>query len=306
MNPDKILVVIQGPTAIGKTDLAINLAKSLNTEVINADSRQVYKEMKIGTARPDFKELQGVKHHLLGHKSIIDEYNADIFALEARNCLKEIYKKGNFAVLSGGAGFYVNALLYGLDNIPEIPLATRNALNQDFETKGVSFLQKLLKEKDPVHFERVDLNNPQRLIRALEVTLHTGKPYSDFLNNSRIKLPYRIFNFALNMSREKLYQRINSRVDKMIENELEKEVLELKEFKHLNSLQTVGYSEFFEYFDEILSFSECVEQIKQNTRRFAKRQLTWLRRENELEWINLDEVNDPISKIKNYISDALA
>ncbi len=288
---ENTLIVIQGPTAVGKTDIAIKLAKQLGTDIINADSRQVFHEMKIGTARPDESELEGVRHHLLGHKSITENYNAEIFASEAGEIINQLFKRKSTLILSGGSGFYTQALLENMDAIPDIPDEIRKEINEEFQNSGLSALVNELKEKDPEYFNSVDKQNPQRVIRAIEVIRYTQKPFSSFHSNQKKKLPYRVLNLALTRERENLYARINVRVEKMLADGLEKEVMELKDKKHLNALQTVGYSEIFDYLDGKISREDSIELIKRNTRRFAKRQLTWLRRFDDLIWLNLDQEN---------------
>ncbi|QNL23181.1 tRNA (adenosine(37)-N6)-dimethylallyltransferase MiaA [Hyphobacterium sp. CCMP332] len=295
-------MVIQGPTAVGKTSIAINLARQLNTDIINADSRQVYREMKIGTAPPTKEEQKAVKHHLLAHKSILDKYNAEMFAAEARAVLNELFQKNSTLILCGGSGFYVQALLQTMDEIPDIPEKLRNQVNEEVKKNGLSNMLNELKEKDLEYYSYVDKNNPQRVIRAIEVIRHTGLAFSSFHSNNASQLPYNILNFAITREREHLYSRINQRVDKMIEAGLEEEAKRLKDQKELNALQTVGYSEFYEYLDGKIDRGNCIELIKRNTRRFAKRQLTWLRRFDDLIWINVDKEKDAIKIILNQIN----
>lgn len=297
----KTVIVIQGPTAIGKSKLAVDLAKDIGTEVISADSRQVFREMQIGTARPTVPELEGVGHYLLGHKSIRDDYSAEDFATDAEDCLKNIFRAKDIAIIVGGSGFYVQTLLFGMDEIPEVPHEIRIEISKEYERKGLHFLQTELKDKDIAYFKKVDINNPQRLIRALEVIRHTGKPFSSFHGKGAKKLPYRILNFALRTDRQRLYDRIEKRVDRMIAEGLEKEAQGLFEYRNLNALQTVGYSEFFDYFEGKTSLEACISNIKTNTRRFAKRQLTWLRRFEDIIWMDLDAQIDIIAKIKDHL-----
>ncbi len=289
--------MIQGPTAIGKTDVAVDLAKHYQTEVISADSRQVYQEMKIGTARPDEIDLHGVRHHLLAHKSIKDDYNAEMFSREAADIIENLFKTKDHVILVGGSGFYIKALLDGMDEIPDVPSTFREELNHLYEKEGISVLQKEIKEKDPEYFEEIDINNPQRLIRALEVIRSTGKKFSGFRKANQKKLPYKVLNFGLRLEREKIYDRINNRVDKMIVDGLEEEAKSLHDFKNYNALQTVGYSEFFEYFEGKISLAECTEKIKTNTRRFAKRQMTWLRGISDLNWIEKESKQERVETI---------
>lgn len=294
---NKTLIVIQGPTAVGKTSVAIQLAQQLNTDIINADSRQVFKEMKIGTARPDDAEIENVKHHLLAHRSIEENYNAEIFASEARAILEIIFKKKAAAVVCGGSGFYLKALLENMDDIPDVPEEIRAEVNSELDNKGLSTFLEELERNDPEYFKTVDKTNPQRVIRAIEVIRHTQKPFSSFHKNQKSPLPYNVLNIALTRDRENLYNRINLRVDQMLEKGLEQEVLDLKEKRNLNALQTLAYKEFYDYLDGKISRDECVELIKRNTRRYAKRQLTWLRRYDDLIWLNLDEEKSPVERI---------
>ncbi|MEQ8359167.1 MAG: tRNA (adenosine(37)-N6)-dimethylallyltransferase MiaA [Cytophagales bacterium] len=299
---DKTLIVIQGPTAVGKTSIAIDLARQLNSEIVNADSRQVYREMKIGTAPPSEEEQKAVKHHLLAHKSILDKYNAEMFATEARILLKDLFQKHSTLILCGGSGFYVHALLNTMDDIPDIPDKLRDQVNEEISKKGLENLLNELKEKDPEYYNLVDRNNPQRVIRAIEVIRHTGRAFSTFHSNKTSQLPYKILNFAITREREHLYSRINERVDKMVVAGLEEEAKRLQDHKELNALQTVGYSEYYEYFDGKIEKANCIELIKRNTRRFAKRQLTWLRRFDDLTWINVDKEKDAVKIILNQIN----
>ncbi len=299
---DKTLIVIQGPTAVGKTAIAIKLAHQLNTEIVNADSRQVYREMKIGTAPPSEEDQKAVKHHLIAHKSILDKYSAEQFATEARTVLKNSFQTHSSLILCGGSGFYVQAVLNTMDDIPDIPDIIRDQINKEIRNKGLEKLLIELKEKDPEYFSIVDKNNPQRVIRAIEVIRHTGKAFSSFHRNKTSQLPYKILNFAITREREHLYTRINERVDKMIEAGLEEEARLLRDHKNSNALQTVGYSEFYKYFENTIDKEECIELIKRNTRRFAKRQLTWLRRFEDLTWINVDKEKDAVKIILNQIN----
>lgn len=258
--------------------------------------------MKIGTAPPTGEEQKAVKHHLLAHKSILDKYNAEMFAAEARAVLKELFQKHSTLILCGGSGFYVQALLNTMDDIPDIPDKLRDQVNEEISKKGLENLLNELKEKDPEYYNLVDRNNPQRVIRAIEVIRHTGSGFSTFHSNKTSQLPYKILNFAITREREHLYSRINERVDKMVVAGLEEEAKRLQDHKELNALQTVGYSEYYEYFDGKIEKANCIELIKRNTRRFAKRQLTWLRRFDDLTWINVDKEKDAVKIILNQIN----
>ncbi len=292
----KLLVVISGPTAIGKTLLSIELAKHFNTAVISADSRQFYKEMQIGTARPTEEELQGVSHYFLGSHSIKNEINANDYEKEVLKLLDKLFIPHDVVLMCGGSGFYVDAVCNGFDN--EIPPSDEK-LKQELSSKTIEELQIQLKELDPEYFEMVDTQNPVRLIRAIEVCLLTGKKYSELRKGTKAKRPFKILKIALNQDREVLYQKINERVIKMIENGLEAEARSLVEFQHLTPLQTVGYQEFFSYFKKELTLTETIEKIQQNTRKYAKRQLTWLRRDEEYQWFSptqIEEIKELINK----------
>lgn len=283
---DKKLIVVAGPTAVGKTAYAIHLAKELNTEIISFDSRQFYKEMEIGVAVPSQAELQEIPHHFIQHISIQDNYNAGKFELEALNLLEILFQKYNVVVAVGGSGMYLNALLYGFDPLPS-DANIRNELQLLLQEKGIEALQAELQQLDPAYFEIVDQQNPHRLIRALEICKITGKTYSSQRQN---KPKERNFSFeiqVLQMEREKLYQRINQRVDKMMEAGLLEEVKILHPFKSLNSLQTVGYRELFDYLEQKTTLPQAIEAIKQNSRRYAKRQITWFKQYENPVVVNL-------------------
>ena len=300
MHP-KTLISIVGPTAIGKTALAIELAQHFDTEIISADSRQFFKEMAIGTAKPDAGELAAAKHHFIDSHSVSQLFSTGDFEIEGLNTLDQILKKHNLAIMVGGSGLYVNALINGLDEMPDIDLAIRERLNKQFEEEGLSSIQKQLATLDPEYFAKVDQQNPQRMIRGLEVFLSTGQKLSSMLSATKKERPFNIIKIGLNTDRAMLYDRINRRVDKMIADGLVEEVKSLIPFKKYNALNTVGYSELFDYLDGKLSFEDAVSAIKQNTRRFAKRQLTWFRRDEEINWF------EPIEKerVINFIHDRL-
>jgi len=286
----RYLISIIGPTAIGKTALAIRLATIFDTDIISADSRQFFKEMKIGTAVPTSEELNVAKHHFIGHKSISDEYSVGHFEEEAIPLINKLFEKKNALILVGGSGLYIDAVLFGLDKFPEVDAKYRLQLDALLRENGIEALHKLLQEKDPVYLEKVDRNNPHRLIRALEVCLSSGKPYSSFLNQKKIKRNFQHLIIGLETEREKLYRRINKRVDQMVSDGLEAEAKSLYPYKQLNALQTVGYQEFFDFFDGKISKVEAIESIKQNTRRFAKRQITWFKK-YDATWFEGDSEN---------------
>jgi tRNA dimethylallyltransferase len=287
----KELIVIAGPTAVGKTAVAIKLAQQLKTEIVSADSRQFYREMSIGTAKPSTKELSQARHHFINSHSVTESFNVGDFEKQALQLLDELFKTHDKVIMAGGSGLFIQAVTQGFDELPVADAGVRNSLNQEFAEKGIQFLQGKLKEADPVYYEQVDLNNPQRLIRALEVFETTGKPFSSYRKATTNKRPFHITKIGLDLPRDILYQRINQRVDAMIEQGLVEEVRSLLPYRHLNALNTVGYSELFDYLDEKTDLNTAIELIKQNTRRFAKRQLTWFRKDKEIKWYNPDNVD---------------
>ncbi|MFZ5551588.1 MAG: tRNA (adenosine(37)-N6)-dimethylallyltransferase MiaA, partial [Bacteroidota bacterium] len=293
LNP-KTLIVICGPTAVGKTKAAIELAKQLDTAVVSADSRQVYREMKTGTARPDESELQGIKHYLLGHISIEEDYNAGKFEADALKALDEIFKKNDYAILCGGTGLYINAVLYGFDELPEKDEKLRAFIETEYEKNGLPWLQEKLKELDPIFYEKAELKNPQRMMRAVEVCMSSGKTHAELKSQEKIKKtrPFTVIKTGLNTDRDELYTRIHQRVDEMMEKGLLEEARSLHPKKHLNALQTVGYTELFDYFEGKTSLERAVELIKQNTRHYAKRQITWFKRDEEIRWFSTGEIMD--------------
>ena len=294
----KSLIVVAGPTAVGKTALAIRLAKYYETEIVSADSRQFYREMDIGTAKPSSEELDAVKHHFINSLSITDAFNVGDYEKEALKLLTRLFKKHDIVIAVGGSGLFISAIINGLDDIPPSSGENRDKLNRLFTEKGISFLQEKLKNTDPVFYKEVDLNNPQRLIRALEVYETTGKPFSKFRKKIQKPRPFNIIQIGLNINREQLYENINNRVDLMIKNGLIQEVKKLSSFRHLNPLNTVGYSELFDYFDGNSTIDEAILKIKQNTRRFAKRQLTWFNKSENIIWFQPEELEG----ITNYLN----
>ena len=284
----KSVIAIIGPTAIGKTTWAISLAKHFKTEIISTDSRQFFKEMRIGTAVPNESELNSVKHHFIQHLSIFDHYSVGDFEKDVALKLDSLFKKKDTIILVGGSGLYMDAILYGLDTFPKVRPEIRQELNQEYQRAGLEPLRFRLQELDPVYFEQVDGNNPHRIIRALEVCLTSGTPYSDFLGKKRPKVKMRHLLIGLDAPREVIYERINLRVDVMIEQGLVAEAQKLFQHRQLNGLNTVGYKELFLHFEGKLSLDEAVNEIKKNTRRFAKRQLTWYRKNKEVQWLPYD------------------
>lgn len=284
MNTNRLLV-IYGPTAIGKTRLAVKLALQHNTEIISADSRQFFKEMNIGTAVPEKEELDAVKHHFIQHKSILDNYNVGLFEKEAIAKIEELFKCYNTLIMVGGSGLYIDAVCKGLDTFPEIDKTLRYELRQKFEELGLQWLQKEVKKVDPIFYESADVHNHQRLLRCLEVCLQSGQKFSSLKNKQNKTRPFDVEYISIKMDREKLYQRINYRVDVMMEKGLLKEVENLIKYRKLNALKTVGYTELFQYFNNELTLDKAIELIKQNSRRYAKRQLTWSKR-YPIKWID--------------------
>lgn len=287
---DHLAIFICGPTAVGKTSVAIALAESLNTEILSFDSRQIYRELKIGSAPPDTEELAQVPHHFIGSHSLSDALNAADYATLALGQMKELFETHQKLVLVGGSGLYMKALAEGLDDIPQVPSEVRTALNESFKENGLAGLQDELKVSDPEYFESVDLQNPQRLIRALEVIRYTGKPFSSFRKGSPKKRPFQSVKIGLDLPREVLYNRINQRVDEMIRAGLEEEVKSLEAFWQQSALKTVGYDELVRYFKGQTDRESAIEEIKKNTRRYAKRQLTWFRRDPEIKWFHPNDL----------------
>lgn len=294
----KTLVVIAGPTAIGKTALAITIAQHFQTEIVSADSRQFYREMQIGTAKPSHHELHTVKHHFINSHSINDEFTVGDFESQGLAVIDTIFRTHNIAVLAGGSGLYVKAITEGFDNLPKADPGIRTELNALLNSEGLPALQERLKKLDTDYYQQVDINNPQRIIRALEVALSTGKPFSSFRVQEQKSRPFNILKIGLNTDRENLYHRINLRVDQMIADGLAEEVKTLLPFRHLNALNTVGYSEIFDFYDGKKLLQQAIEEIKQNTRRFAKRQLTWFRKDPEIKWFESGQINE----VSDYIS----
>lgn len=281
------LVVVTGPTAVGKTSLTIELASELNTSIISADSRQFYKELRIGTAFPEDEELKQVSHYFLGHLSIQDYYSVSRFEQDVLQLLPQLFDKNPVVILTGGSGLYIDAVCKGIDDLPDPDPKIRTYVMEIFDNEGIEGLRNRIKLLDPAYYEQSDIANHKRLMRALEVTLQMGEPYSCFLTSSDKNRDFDIFKFCLNRPREILFDRINKRVDQMIQKGLLDEVKSLIPFKNLNALNTVGYKELFDYLDGKLSFDQAVEDIKTHTRRYAKRQLTWFKRDGDYKYIDL-------------------
>ncbi len=284
--PKNTLITIVGPTAIGKTALSIQIANHFNSDILSCDSRQFFKEMCIGTAVPETHELAAAKHHFIQNKSIFDPYSVGQFEKEALQTLDVLFLKNNTQVMVGGSGLYVDAVLKGLDYFPKVAPEIRATLNLELATKGLVFLQELLKKHDPETYKTITLDNPKRVIRALEVCIGSGKTYASFKNKEKAPRNFTNITIGLNADRALIYERINQRVDLMIANGLVEEAKALYPHKHLNALQTVGYRELFAHFNGDCSFENAIEEIKKNTRRFAKRQLTWFRRDPNTIWFD--------------------
>ncbi|PKG52405.1 tRNA (adenosine(37)-N6)-dimethylallyltransferase MiaA [Olleya sp. 1-3] len=300
---NKYLISIVGPTAIGKTALSIKLANYFNTEIISADSRQFFKEMSIGTAAPTTEELAQAKHHFIHNKSITEAYNVGAFEKEAITCLKSLHQSNDVVIMVGGSGLYVDAVSKGLDYFPEVDKAIRPQLNKQLETDGLETLQLQLKTLDPTSYNTIAIDNPQRVIRALEICIGSGQPYSSFLNKDKNKRPFKTITIGLEANRQIIYDRINKRVNIMMDNGLEDEVKTLLPFKELNSLNTVGYKEIFNYLDNTWTLDFAVAEIQKNSRRFAKRQLTWFKRNPETLWFDyLTPKETIISKLETIIN----
>ena len=288
----KKVIFIVGPTAIGKTELSIQLAKTFNTDIISCDSRQFYKELKIGTSPPSTEEISEIKHHFIHNISIKEDYNAGKFESDAINRIKELHKTKDIVIVVGGSGLYVNAICKGFDKIPEISKKTRQQINIDYQNKGLTWLQDKLKSIDPIAYTNYDTNNPQRLLRALEVFQETGKSLSSFRSNTKKDRSFKILKIGLYIDRDILYDRINKRVDIMIKEGLIDEAKSLINDKHRNALQTVGYKEIFAFLNDECTLDQAISDIKRNTRRFAKRQITWFRKEENINWFRPDQITD--------------
>ena len=278
----KQLIVVCGPTASGKTSLAIQLAKKLKTEIVSADSRQFYREMNIGTAKPTDQELAEVKHHFINSHSITEHYSAGDYEKDALDLLNQLFQQHQQVILVGGSGLYIKAVIEGFDALPNRNVEIRNQLKQQLNTEGIEQLFSELQQKDPVYASQVNEKNSQRIVRALEVIRRSGKPFSSFRTKNKTKRPFETKTYLIDWDRNQLYERINLRVDEMILQGLEQEARSLYPLRHLNALQTVGYNEWFGYFDEEISKQEAIRLIKRNTRRYAKRQLTWFRKNDEI------------------------
>lgn len=298
----KSLIVLVGPTGIGKTNVGIQLAQHYKTEIVSSDSRQIFKELTIGTAVPEKHELAVVNHHFIHSHSIFENYNASRYENEALEILSELFKKHEVVLLVGGSMLYIDAVCKGIDIMPDADPEIRELLKKRLEVEGIESLRLQLKKLDPDYYNIVDLKNPARIVHALEICLMTGKTFTSFRSNPRKKRPFNIIKIGLNCEREILHQQINSRVDKMVAAGLEKEARNVYSFKHLNALNTVGYREWFSHFDGDISHEKAIELIKRNSRRYARKQITWFRKDPEMNWFEPNQTSEIISFVQNQIS----
>ncbi len=301
MTEPKLLIVITGATAVGKTTVSTQLAKQLETEIISCDSRQFYKEMQIGTAAPTAEELASVPHHFIRFLSVTEPYDVSRFEADALACLENLFQKKQFAIMTGGSGLYIDAVCRGFDELPDRDPELRIKLQQEYKKYGLEYLQEQVKKLDPEYFSKVDVNNPNRLLRAIEVCIITGKTFSQLRLGKPQERSFRILKIVLNRERKELFDRIALRTDKMIADGMVDEVRSLIPYRHFNALKTVGYKEIFEYLDGKVSLSQAIEDIKTNTRRYAKRQLTWFKKDTEYKWFHPNEINDIMKLIKTSI-----
>jgi tRNA dimethylallyltransferase len=283
---NNILIVLLGPTGVGKTDISIDIARHLGCDIISADSRQFYREMKIGTAVPSEKQLSEIRHHFIRFISVKEYYSSSLFERDVLGLLPGLFTGKNIVLMTGGSGMYIDAVCDGTDDIPDIDPDVREKINKKYEEEGIEGLRMALKLFDPVHYEKVDLKNHKRIIRALEICETTGHPYSSFLTKQKRDRDFEVLKIGLKRTRDMLYSRINLRVDQMIEAGLEEEARSLYELRHLNALNSVGYKEFFDYFEGKIRREKAIELIKRNSRRFAKRQMTWWGKDKSITWFD--------------------
>jgi tRNA dimethylallyltransferase len=293
------LVILLGPTGVGKTDLSISIAKEFNSDIISCDSRQFYKELNIGTAVPSNEQLQEVKHHFIQHLSVKDYYNVSNFEIDSLKLLDNLFQENNIQLMTGGSMMFIDAICNGIDFMPDIDIKIRAKLKQKLEIEGINSLRFELKRFDPEYYNEVDLKNGKRLIRALEVCYQTGKPFSSFRKHTSIKRSFDIIKIGLNIDRDKLYERINLRVDKMMEEGLIKEAESNLRNRNFNSLNTVGYKELFQYFDGEITQEKAIELIKRNTRHYARRQLSWFNKDSSIKWFESNKEKEIIDYIKS-------
>lgn len=288
----KTLVVITGPTAVGKTQLCLDLAQRLGTPIINADSRQIYRDLKIGTAAPTEEQLRQVHHYFVGTLSLDEYYSASMYEQQTIALLEKLFQENDYALMTGGSMMYIDAVCHGIDDIPTVDEQTRETLKRRLQEEGLESLCEELRRLDPEHYEVVDLQNPRRVVHALEICLMTGNTYTSYRKAERKERPFKIIKIGLTRPREELYQRINSRVDQMMEQGLLEEAQRLYPQRHLNALNTVGYKELFNYMDGIWTLDEAVERIKGNTRRYARKQLTWFKKDSDVIWAHPTNISE--------------
>ena len=301
MSDKNFLILVVGPTAVGKTDLCLNLAKKFKTEIVSCDSRQFYREMNLGTAKPSPDELEVIKHHLINSLSIEEDYDVRKFENDALEVLKSIFRQSNVAIMTGGSGLFADAITEGLDEIPDVDPEIRASIIKEYEEKGLEWLQSEVSKVDTEYFDQVDRQNPQRLMRALEVWRGTGLKFSSFRVKKRAVRPFQVIKIGLDRSRDELYQRIDGRMDQMIAAGLFDEADALFGKRHLNALQTVGYSEIFGFMEGKYDREEAIRLLKRNSRRYAKRQLTWFRRDEDIRWFHPDQEEEIIAWIETQI-----
>lgn len=297
----KSLIIIAGPTAVGKTNTAIKIAEKYKTEILSADSRQFYKELKIGTATPEEEELKRVKHHFIGNLSIHDDYNVSKYEREALSVINDLFLKKDFVVVTGGSGLYLDVLTGGIDELPDIEPSLRIRLQDEFENNGLSWLQKEVEKVDPEYYSTADKKNPKRLIRALEIYYSTGEKFSNLRREVKKNRPFGIIKIGLYREREELNERINSRTDKMIAAGFFDECLELYDYRELNALKSVGYTEMFKVISREWDLEYAVEKMKTNTRRYAKRQMTWFKRDKNIKWFHPDDIPEIVEYINSRV-----
>jgi tRNA dimethylallyltransferase len=297
---DKKLIVITGPTAVGKTSLCLDIAREFEIPIINADSRQIFRELRIGTASPTPEQLKQVRHYFVGSLSINDYYSASMYEQDVMTLLDKLFQTSDYALMAGGSMMYIDAVCNGIDDIPTVDEKTRTVLKQRLEEEGIEALAEELKRLDPEHYEIVDRKNPRRVIHALEICHMTGSTYTSFRTAIKKQRPFQIIKIGLNRDREELYQRINHRVDEMMQQGLLDEARRLAGHRETNALNTVGYKELFEYFDNKWSLEEAIERIKGNTRRYARKQLTWFKRDEKMKWFHPAQKEEITTYISQY------
>lgn len=295
----KYLIVIAGPTASGKTELSVQIAKHFNSDIFSCDSRQFYKQLNIGVAKPNSSQLKQVKHHFISNINITDYYSISKFEKELIKKLESYFENKNIAIMTGGSGLYIDAVCKGVDEMPDIEPETRNAVIEKYNQEGLEGLRFELKRVDPAYYNQVDLKNHKRIMRALEMFYATGKPFSEFRTNKNTQRNFNIIKIGIKMDRELLYERINKRVDLMIEQGLIEETKSLYKYKNLTALKTIGYKELFEYLDGNQNIDKAIELIKRNTRHYARRQITWLKRYKDLKWFDFDDLKGITNFINN-------